>query len=1762
MDDVLDEVRNHARKIRDKKEELFPTPQLSAHKQRSMELKEEMLKIQQLTLEEKKLEKTSKQQDLENQNSMMAETEANVFLGECTVLGDLMQEELWSEADDAVISNCMRDLSKWQEQWNAVERAFRQYENMAIKHKFSETRKEAIRVTYEDRKDRFENARDAIKKEDVDRCLYTLEPARTDIMKYPTFSGNPSEDYLTFKETMEKRFRENKVNKKEQAAKLRECLQGPALARVPHGVKDIEEAFRRLNEAFGNPSKIMAFNLKALEDLGFLPPDKLPSGQFSFGRRIEWLLKLEVILAKIIELSKRSSKLAHEAFASSTYRKLWARFPTSVIDKLVKVQGEDAERLQGILDKIVKMREHAQVMDDECGSSITVAKKQLEASPPSKVTAEIFFRVAQRYEECRVCTHLSATSQHHPDLFENHVSNYVTGCPKFIEASTEKRLGLATKIKLCRQCFHPEVIFVDTDHFRECQFSQKKNSYSCQNKNCRDHMWICLAHKVDNRKAMQKFQRDLKKQGYNLAFLTALPSSHQTNQDNFEKAVRKIKRLENGSELVPVPEGEPIFLFHATQGKSEPVRTFYDSGCSHAVFREGVPGKQLKGQIVSKGPFNIDGIGGLKTSANDEWVCSVARTDGRKQLIQGLAVNRITSDFPLTNLETATRDIKNDDPHNSLLQNCRAPPIAGGSVDMLLGIKYSSIFPKEIHTLPNGLTIYQSRLASHGGEYDSCIGGPHSSFAALADSAGGAARLLGYFIDGLKTFRQLGPPKLTSINMNDDEVAVAKAYNAAEGEFVEFAELSNVTDIESDMSESEDQTEEQFRCCNHCTERSSSQVSSDERISEFKKCQEMHESGLEVEYRCPKCRDCLYCKSADKTERISIKEESEMFQIRKSIELDFDNQKIQSYLPLRGKERDYLSSNRDRAAKVLAQQCKKYHGDAENKDVILEAFNKLFKNGHAKLLSQLSQSELDQFMDKEVQHHLVWRVVFSASPTTPCRPVMDASSRTPFRRDGSGGKSLNDLVCKGKIESLNLVKVLMRFMTGKYAMTGDLKQFYNACKLNASQWNLQRFLWVDNLDPSGEVLEGVITTLIYGVTSVSAQSELAMKDLAEYIREREPELALLLLMSRYVDDLQESKATQEECINLAKVADEVFASVGLECKAWTFSGLPPSPVISKDELSVGIFGVFAWYSEGDLVESKIPKLHFGKAKRGKLAKAVDFFEGHSEEDMDNFVPHPLTKRQAASKLASVWDLMGKLSPILVGMKQDLRDTFLQLGPGMWDVGMTLDLRQRWVRNFWVLEQLRGIKFSRAIMPTDAVNSKMRILTGVDASKTALMMGCWAGFELKDGSWSNKLLIGRSLLSKNESIPKSELDANCGGSNLAWVVRLALKEWVDKEIIFSDSMIALCWITSEKLRLSLFHRNRVLQIRRGTELENIYHVRTNLNPADCGTRPEKVKISDLGSQSRWENGDPWMTLPISQAVKEGVLKAATELRVSKDMESDYNDGLIFKDQEDIFSRGHFAECAAAVSEVRVKKIQERANFSQYLLLPTKYSFSSTVRIYGYIISFVKNARQGRKMLGEMLKEAKLWFSVFSTDLALNNSSCVKIMSKVHQNSLPGVTKVLGHFTLKKLTVNNMNQKKLILTENSLHQALLYLFRKSSNEVHKFVSKKVINKIAYEVDGILLSKGRLLDGLNFKETGELGNINLGSLGVKLNTPVLDRWSPLSYSIGQHVHWNLGKHKGIETSNRLSLQSVTIMQGMTLYRELAEECIRCHMKRKKLV
>ena len=194
-----------------------------------------------------------------------------------------------------------------------------------------------------------------------------------------------------------------------------------------------------------------------------------------------------------------------------------------------------------------------------------------------------------------------------------------------------------------------------------------------------------------------------------------------------------------------------------------------------------------------------------------------------------------------------------------------------------------------------------------------------------------------------------------------------------------------------------------------------------------------------------------------------------------------------------------------------------------------------------------------------------------------------------------------------------------------------------------------------------------------------------------------------------------------------------------------------------------------------MLEVPVPALHFSKKVRGKLSVGTELFEG-SFEDLQKFVPKKLTRTMIFSKNNSFFDILGKFVPVTAGFKLDLRKA-VQMTQG-WNDPVPEELRQKWISNFWKLEALKGIKFERARMPTDAVSAEMEIIAAGDAAEFIKIVGVWARFRLKSGKYSCQLLIGRSLLaSEDATIPKSELDVLMMTSNLCWIVQLSLEKWI-------------------------------------------------------------------------------------------------------------------------------------------------------------------------------------------------------------------------------------------------------------------------------------------------------------------------------------------------------------------------------------------------
>ena len=92
-----------------------------------------------------------------------------------------------------------------------------------------------------------------LEEQDDERVLGTLLPRKTEKVKWPTFSGKPGESLLKFKEQFGKAARQNQTNKEDQFTKLRENLRDFPLTLVSEHMNDVQEAFKRLMDTYGDP---------------------------------------------------------------------------------------------------------------------------------------------------------------------------------------------------------------------------------------------------------------------------------------------------------------------------------------------------------------------------------------------------------------------------------------------------------------------------------------------------------------------------------------------------------------------------------------------------------------------------------------------------------------------------------------------------------------------------------------------------------------------------------------------------------------------------------------------------------------------------------------------------------------------------------------------------------------------------------------------------------------------------------------------------------------------------------------------------------------------------------------------------------------------------------------------------------------------------------------------------------------------------------------------------------------------------------------------------------------------------------------------------------------------------------------------------------------------------------------------------------------------------------------------------------------------
>ena len=780
--------------------------------------------------------------------------------------------------------------------------------------------------------------------------------------------------------------------------------------------------------------------------------------------------------------------------------------------------------------------------------------------------------------------------------------------------------------------------------------------------------------------------------------------------------------------------------------------------------------------------------------------------------------------------------------------------------------------------------------------------------------------------------------------------------------------------------------------------------------------------------------------------------------------------------------------------------------------------------GYLVKLDDLCDEEREAVLSKPVQHFIPWRVVWNSnSVSTPVRPVFDASHPTDT------GNSLNDIIAKGRNNMNFLVQIFIRWLTRRCGFHTDVQKMYNSVRLAKEHRCYQLCLYHPDLTPGAKPIVYVIDTLIYGVKSSGNQAERAIREIARLSSEDFPRQNQIVQNDIYVDDCISGEDNLDLAQKVAEDLQNVLGKVGFHLKGVTYAGSDPPKHLSNDDLSINVAGM-KWFPALDVLSLKIGDLNFGKKVRGK--KSVQ---------LAGLIPDEFTRTDCAARVGEIFDLNGRVAPLIAEMKLDLRDLCKK---GLdWKDCVPVDLIPKWKENFDTITQLRDFKFKRCIVPEDAVSLDMETIEMGDSSLQLACSAIYIRFKRKNGQYSCQLVFGRTkLIPEGMNIPRGELFAAVLTATTGHVVGLALKEFIKNRLCLTDSQIALFWITNKRIPQKEWIRNRHIEIERLTpNASKLWrHVDSKHMTADIGTR-RGAKLSDVSETSPYVIGPEWgqndsSTFPVRSA--EEIKLSQTDLKNinAETLKLDLTDtDWVSKQLADAF---YVAQSFVCSGEGVLDRIGERYKFSNYIIDPNKFRFRKVIRILAVVFCFL------RKLLKRIGK----------ADLVIAQSDIPNQIQCSNDRYLITLgTSGFPFQSAKGLAVE--------VSDQNIMRALNYFYKKATLEVKEF-SGSSYKKISTEKSGILYFSGRILPSQEFTNKIELSDACLDLATSSFCVPLVDRYSPLAFSIINEVHWyhDDARHSGSDTVFRYVLQIAYVNEGRSLVNMIKDDCVRCRYLRKR--
>ena len=1541
-------------------------------------------------------------------------------------------------------------------------------------------------------------------------------------IKLQKFKGHQSDmDVYTFRAEF-KKLVEPFVQKCLWADRLKlNYLEGPAYNLVSKS-NDIDEIWKKLFDVFGDTRLMLQNKLLSL--------DKFCLEKIRDDEKIAFTISnLLNTMADLSRLAKQFN-LEAELYHGGGVIKILDVIGNQRERKFIKsISGEklgDPEKWQRLIKFLENERreKEAFVLNTKVRKSMNLERSERDKDKDKKNDREKKDNSTFNSEtkvptaKCYICS----KEEDHVVSYDSSKKPYVeyVACKDFVDKTPKQRDKLLFKKRFCSKCLKPGVKW-NASHDCDKQFiCNQKFVKDDVEKTCSKHVLVCGFHsdKQSNKDLLALYkQKIIEPHGKFFDF------SKNVSLSCFSESYP----AGNGSEG---SEEGSIFAFQTISISGLLGNIFYDNGCGDLVVSKKFVDLLMqigRAELVIPGEMVLRGVNDQTSVAkHGVYKIKLPLKNGGNAEMTGLCVDAITIPFPkypLCAVEQSIRDYVSTFDKDLLEKLPRLPNEVGGEVHVMMGKQYLKHFPNEVVQLDSGLTLYNSKFESADGT-TGVICGPHPEFTKVERSSGffASRAKMSYLSQEVRNYFDLSDLKsgLTPLDgekvFHDPELEGMVPQNHCTGCIVgdshpKPAFLSKCVGCGFEFNTSTGESGAGLVYGNTRTPKN------------WKMFDESQNSGTNISYRCPDCRNCSDCKRGALVEEINLKDECDQHLINKSVEVNLENNTCSASLPFTSEPDEKLSNNSGAAKKVYFSQVKKLSKNEQDRLSVIAGEGKLQRLGYVDYLENLSEPDQKMILEGKVQYYIAWRIAWSKSLTTPARPVFDMTMKPPE------GCAMNDIMAKGVNGMNNLVEILIRWRIKPYAYHTDISQFYNRVNLVKEHWRYQLYWWEENLDPTKPAKTKVIKTVIYGGKASGNQAERALRMTADLCKETYPMAHRIVHEDCYVDDCISGEFTEEGRDAAVEQFRLCLGKGGFSLKGITLSGEDPDVNLSSDGKSIGTGGL-KYFPKGDFIMLNIGDLNFARKVRGrKVGNKTD-------------IPKDLTMRNCVSRVGEIFDPLGKVAPIVAKFKLSI--SHLHRSGLKWDDVLPDNLRNIWVSHFEMIEELRTLKYRRAVVPVDAKNLDIMTIDTGDASGELACSAIYARFEKKNGTFSCQLVMARTkVVPVDTTIPRAELMASVMNATTAHIVGKAFGEHLKDSIKLTDSTTALYWICSEDITLKSWTRSRVVEINRLSEKSKWRYVDTSNMIADLGTR-SGAQVSDVDDDSCWTNGYPWMSGPINDFPVHTVDEVKYKMSPQDIAEAN---------KEVMVVKTFHNRRSAEVDCVSDRQIKLRYQHSSYLIDPNRFRLRKVVRIMALVLKFIRNIR---------VKLGKAMNSVIHTHVSPNEFPKIfNEFPKMVSNSEDKYIVTTGSQT----GAGSAPAGKVIeISEDLLKCAFLYFVVKASNEVKKFLDKSKYEHFTKEIDGILYYSGRILTDHKFGGYPDLCEAAIDLCQTTFCVPVMDQLSPVAISIAFEVHWHHPdvRHRGAEIIWRQMERVAHIIGGRKLAVSLKEGCKRCRALEKKAI